>query len=117
MPVFSFWRLLMNIDNLWASFEENKSSTKNIEIMKLVYFNKGGLKIKDIRKEFDSWSIDLLMLLHEETSYMPTYEMDTELNIGFGEVAPIFNFFEAATECGMAEDVLKLVKPKKKRFF
>lgn len=107
----------MDIDNLWASFEENKSNTNSIEILKLVYFNNSGLKVKDIRKEFDSWSINLLTLLHEELSYMPTYEMDTELNIGFGEVASIFSFFEAATENGMAEDVLKLVKPKKKRFF
>ncbi|ACA42268.1 hypothetical protein [Lysinibacillus sphaericus] len=107
----------MNIDKLWASFEENKGSYKGMEILKLIYFNNNGLRIKDIREEFDSWSIKLLELLHEEMTCIPTFEMETELNINFGETAPIFNFFEASTECGIGDDVLKMVKPKKKRFF
>lgn len=107
----------MNIESLWASFEENKGISLEYQILKTVYFNTDNLKIADIREEFDTWSITNLKILFEYMRTIPSYEMEVQLNTSFGEDAYIFDFFEVATSLEMQRGVLKRVQPKKKRFF
>lgn len=86
------------LDNIWKSLEHGEEKSVNAEILAWAYFNLPGVTIRDIRKQFDSWTVEQFEEVFNDVCNLPSLEgeADTESMFGVTDWMSRIDFFEGA---------------------
>ncbi len=83
---------------LWDKFEEAEEKSISAEILAWTFFNPPGERIKDIQKQFDSWSIEDFETVYDQVLHLPSLEGEAwhETRFGVTDFVSKLDFFEGA---------------------
>lgn len=101
------------MEKLWANFEEKREVGQDFDIMKTIFFSPY-TNLGEIRKEFNSWSIDELISLSTEVYFTETEDLYREF--GIMDQQSYTAFSECVASIEMPSHIWSTCN-KKKKFF
>lgn len=86
------------LDKLWEELENADEKSISAEILAWAYFNAPGYQIKDIQKQFDSWTLEDFETTYERVNELPPLEGEAwvEQRFGVTDYVSKIDFYEGA---------------------